>query len=496
MSARRTFRMWIGRHERDMQTMQIGRRSFLGNGMALFGSAAAGALKAQATAKRHTERPRVRIGVIADPHIGTEWMMGINSPATEKAFRDFRAQDVDAVAVLGDFTNSGTIAQLEAFARIWYEVFPNDMGLNGKKVEKLFVTGNHDPACWRPPEKQNPETHIAPRMAEHWRRCFHEDYAPAWRKEINGFQFTGINWGIHPKKDIKDAYRREDLEPVFKEAFARAKPGEPVFHIQHAPPPKTCYCSGASYGTAEQLFGGDERLFMLTGHLHKPLTHPKNIWQGSYTLVSAGVITWASFPPFGWPKDLPGGAAYAKSQCTVSVYQDEIVVERKSTWSGERLGDDWRIPLPLKRETFPYTNERMTARAKAPFFPAEASVAANVGMGENVFWKVPPNRKAVQGKGGIVLTFPAADIDSGEDMVMCYEATATRADDGQEVATQKFFTEFFMGRRYMRNTYEVLFDAERLPEGVPCRFTVRAVDFFDRKSEPIVSEPIAFKRYI
>ena len=61
---------------------------------------------------------------------------------------------------------------------------------------------------------------------------------------------------------------------------------------------------------------------------------------------------------------------------------------------------------------------------------------------------------------------------------------------------RKFYTEFFMGRRYMRNTYEVLFDAERLPEGEPCRFAVRAVDFFDRKSSPIVSEPIAFRRYI
>ena len=476
--------------------MQLGRRSFLGNGLALFGSVAAQSQTGFGQSKPARGKPRVKIGVIADPHIGTEWMMGINSPATEKAFRDFRAQDVDAVAVLGDITNSGKIEQLEEFARIWYEVFPDDKGLNGKKVEKLFVTGNHDPACWSPPEKQDPKTHLAPNMAEHWRRCFHEEYAPAWRKEINGFQFTGINWGIYPKENITDAYRIEHLEPVFKEAFARAKPGQPVFHVQHAPPPKTCYCSGASYGTAEQLFGDDERLFMLTGHLHKPITHPKNIWQGKYTLVSAGVITWASFPPFGWPKELPGGSAYAKSQCTVSVYDDEIVVERKSTWTGDKLGDDWCIPLPLKRETFPYTEKQMEARAKAPSFPAGASVAANVGMGENVFWKVPPNKKAVQGNGGIVLTFPAANIDSGEDMVMCYEAIATRTDDGKEAAKQRFYTEFFMGKRYMRNNYEFLFDAEKLPDGVPCRFEIRAIDFFKKKSQPIFSEPIAFKRYL
>ena len=124
--------------------MNLSRRGFLGGGAALFGSvAAAGAAKSAG----HDAPPRLKIGVIADPHIGTQWMMGINSPATEKAFRDFREQRVDAVAVLGDFTNSGTIAQWEEFAQIWYDVFPDDLGADGKRVEKLFVTGNHDVAC-------------------------------------------------------------------------------------------------------------------------------------------------------------------------------------------------------------------------------------------------------------------------------------------------------------------------------------------------------------
>ena len=112
--------------------MNLSRRAFLGNGAALFGSvAASGTVKAA----RRSGPPRLKIGVIADPHVGTQWMMGINSPATEKAFRDFREQRVDAVAVLGDFTNSGTIAQWEEFAQIWYDVFPDDRGADGKRVE-------------------------------------------------------------------------------------------------------------------------------------------------------------------------------------------------------------------------------------------------------------------------------------------------------------------------------------------------------------------------
>ena len=117
--------------------MQIGRRSFLGNGLALFGSVAAKTQTGFGQSKPNRGQPRLKIGVIADPHIGTEWMMGINSPATEKAFRDFRAQDVDAVAVLGDITNSGKISQLEEFARIWYEVFPEE---KTEIVEEFYAT--------------------------------------------------------------------------------------------------------------------------------------------------------------------------------------------------------------------------------------------------------------------------------------------------------------------------------------------------------------------
>ena len=472
--------------------MNVSRRGFLGGGAALFGSvAAAGAAKSA----RHDGPPRLKIGVIADPHVGTKWMMGINAPATEKAFRDFREQRVDAVAVLGDFSNGGTIAEWEEFAQIWYDVFPDDCGADGTKVEKLFITGNHDVACWKPPEAQDPATHVAPNIAEHWKRLFHEEYAPAWRKEIKGFQFTGLNWGLYPKTEINDAYRREILEPYLKEAQTRAKPGDPIFHLQHAPISNTCYCSGKKgFGTAEQLFGDDAREFVISGHVHKPLTHPRNIWQGEYTALSAGVITWTSFPPFGWPKELPGGAAYAKSQCTISVYDDEIEIERKSVWTGDLLGETWRIPLPLDKATFPYTREKIEARGAAPVFPSGAKVVANVGMGENVFWKVPPNKKAVQGAGGIVLTFPAAEPRGTDDLVMCYEAVARRADDGTELAKRKFYTEFFMGRRYMRSLCEYLFEADALASETKCVFDVCAIDFFGNRSDAITSGPVSCRR--
>ena len=50
----------------------------------------------------------------------------------------------------------------------------------------------------------------------------------------------------------------------------------------------------------------------------------------------------------------------------------------------------------------------------------------------------------------------------------------------------------------MRNTYEYLIDVEKdkLPEGVPCVYTVRPVDFFETRGAALVSAPIAFRRYL
>lgn len=477
--------------------MDIARRSFIGNAVALFGGAAVAGLPVGATEKRRRGRPRVRFGILTDTHIGTEWMMGINSAATEKALRDFRDRDVDGVAVLGDITNNGYIEQLEEFARIWNEVFPGDRGRDGRKVEKLFVSGNHELATWRKFEKQDPERNLAPRIAEIWERCFREPYLPAWRKEINGIQFTGQNWRFGPGVTPGGAYRREDLEPVLNEALRLASPGDPVFHLRHAPPGNTCWGSGkGGFGTADRLFGADERVFLFTGHLHTPVSHPQSIWQGGYSLVNAGVVTWTCFPGSGYPKELLSGAVYAKNQCIASVYDDEIVIERTSIWTGESLGGDWRIPLPLNRATFPYAGEKLKAIARTPLFPSSAVLAANIAMGENVLARMPLSMNAARGNGGVLLSFPAADVDSPDDMVMYYEATAVRADDSGQVATRKFFTEFYRGRRYLQGMCEHLFPAEDLPEGVPCRFEVRAVDFFGRRSAPLISRPVAFKCYL
>ena len=85
-------------------------------------------------------KPNLRFGVISDIHI-TGWE---SAEVFRKTLRWYRDQGVDAVMIVGDIADHGIMQQLENMAKSWYEVFPDDRAPDGRRVEKLFVYGNHD----------------------------------------------------------------------------------------------------------------------------------------------------------------------------------------------------------------------------------------------------------------------------------------------------------------------------------------------------------------
>ena len=80
-------------------------------------------------------KPNLKFGVLSDIHI-TDWA---STDVFRKTLGYFRSQDVDAVMIAGDLADHGILPQLECVAKAWYEVFPDDRGLDGRHVEKLFV---------------------------------------------------------------------------------------------------------------------------------------------------------------------------------------------------------------------------------------------------------------------------------------------------------------------------------------------------------------------
>ena len=93
------------------------------------------------SAAEPSAKPDIRIGVVSDVHMRNE--PGFDATFL-KALRWFDCEKTDIVIVPGDLTDQAMNSQLEHFMRCWRDVFPDDRRSDGGKVERLFITGNHD----------------------------------------------------------------------------------------------------------------------------------------------------------------------------------------------------------------------------------------------------------------------------------------------------------------------------------------------------------------
>ena len=128
-------------------SVNISRRWFIG-GAASFG--AFGGCRFFSGSGFASGTPNVKFGVVSDIHISCHSKPGDLETAANneltfvRTLEWFRDQGVDAVVVAGDMADRGTIDELMMVAEAWNRVFPGDRAPDGRKVERLFVYGNHD----------------------------------------------------------------------------------------------------------------------------------------------------------------------------------------------------------------------------------------------------------------------------------------------------------------------------------------------------------------
>ena len=119
--------------------MEFSRRFFIGSCLAAGASAGCSSFKGALSS-----RPIAKIGVLSDVHL--------NVPGDEnyflKALEYFRDNGADGVLIAGDIADKGRISQLRRAGEAWFKVFPDGKAPDGRKVEQLFVYGNHDRWGW------------------------------------------------------------------------------------------------------------------------------------------------------------------------------------------------------------------------------------------------------------------------------------------------------------------------------------------------------------
>ena len=384
---------------------QLTRRSFIGGAAslgALFGGGGIGCL-----AGGTGGTPRLRFGVVSDIHFvyDTNGIIPSWGPATfEKTLRWFDAQGVDAVLVCGDLADRSLAEEWQAVADAWFRVFPDDRGADGRKVERVFITGNHDWEGYKygtnvkrifPDEAERAKHVVRTDLAGWWRKIFREEYRTVFRKDVKGYAFIGHHWeGIGFK----------GLPEFLAAGGGKGLDGsKPFFYLQHAPLRGTCNGDDATpdadYGVATKCLSAYPNAVAFSGHSHYPLTDERSIWQGAFTSVGAASLRYSSIysslcaensgsrvkdaAKVNAEKMMRDICPDLKTQqgLLVSVYDDRIVYLRRDFLSDLSLGPDWVQPLPAAR-TKAFDFAEHARQFRAPQFTAGAQLAFKATKGK------------------------------------------------------------------------------------------------------------------
>ena len=356
-------------------------------------------------------KPRVKFGVVSDVHvrIGEDALTPMKSHDTttlEHTFTWFRDQGVDAVMIAGDMADLGLVKELEAVAKTWWKVFPNDKAPDGRTVTRLFVTGNHD---WegftyssayikkifsKLSADELKKEYLRTNYKANWERIWKEEFKPVWMKEVKGYKFVGAHW-------VADRCRGAEergivgVEEFFAQHAKEFDPCQPFFYFQH-PHPKNTVCGpkqwGQDDGRSARALTPFSNAIAFSGHSHTPLTDEQDIWQGAFTSIGTASLRYSG------PYD-------ARQGMLVSVCNDHVRIERREFIRDNSLGDDWVIPLPAA-EAKPFAFQTRAKVLGAPAFAEGAQVSLVCDRAALVPEKPKPNQK--QTKGLFKLKFPTA----------------------------------------------------------------------------------------
>lgn len=468
------------------QNNVMSRRAFLGGALAF------GALAPRVFAVPHgtfsNGEPNLRFALMSDVHISMKLVDGHWHNDAKKfihALEWFRDQKVDAVVNAGDLANYGMVEELEAMAAAWEKVFPGGKAPDGRSVEKVFVTGNHD---WEgsiysdnfakrlyPDAKERRAKVFKNNRSASWERIFKEPYSPVYSKKVRGYTFIGQHWDASSWKGcgffggIK----------AFVEKNAESLAGDkPFFYVQHPVLKATCNgpnAWGQDNAAACEAFSRFPNAVAFSGHSHYTLTDETSIWQGEFTVVNAGSL-WYTGKPNLFQPDSPRPKMHGTSQAAlVEVYDDRIVIVRRQFMPDETLGEDWVVPLPVKDQK-PYAIENRLGRMPAPEF-GDAKILVD-------------NRRA----GTLSFKFPQA---LANPKARPFKYVVNLEVEGAEgVKRQIVDPRFNKAPSAMKidALVEISFKGKHLPAGERYRVTIVPVDSIGNEGRAISSEWVTCRR--
>ena len=491
----------------------MNRRSFIGRSLSLAGLAVCrpGIVFAAEHGKYLSGKPNLVFGVASDIHV--RLLYGRKDKYfTEfwrKALELFRDQGADAVIAAGDLCNLGVTDEMQAFADTWFDVFPDDRAPDGRKVERVFVYGNHDVslpmarrACKNDKNEMKKRASALDR-AGCWKRIFKEEFSDVYRKTVKGYDFIGAHWngGL---KGFDDSFCK-GLEAFYDKIGPSLDKSKPFFHVQHPHPKGTCHGEsvwGQDDGVSTKVLSRHPNAVSFSGHSHNSLLDERAIWQGAFTSVGTATAShiglsclkpgvesgFENYRTYGKTAEAKEEAERAKvmpmmdrsqgrQAQVVRVYDDRIVFSRYDLYDQKPLAEDLVMPLDTAK-TKPFAFAPRCEAAKQPQFPEGAKVTVSFCEAN----RRGDAKKAKKTKAALI-SVPAANAEPSARGVY-YKVVAECGAEKLTVSVIHDSFRFRAGDRRSELPLKCRIALDRLPKG-DVTFKVTAFSWWDKPSRTL-----------
>ncbi|MBQ5969157.1 MAG: metallophosphoesterase [Clostridia bacterium] len=310
--------------------------------------------------------PAIRFCICSDLHIkapGDEQTRRLRQVMeTTYALADAHPthKTVDAFLFAGDLTNNGTPQQYHAF---WDTV--QDV-LRPETTVLCCVAHNHD--NWEF-GKGGEKTGL-----RHFRMI--TGLTTDTHLCLGGLHFISVS-ACSKKRRYYSLKQKRWLKRALRQAHADT-PNAPVFVMQHEHVRDTVFGSSAFDGWGmtcfRRILSRYPNVVDVSGHSHYPLNDPRSVWQGDFTTIGTGALSYAEFTVRHERKVHPPQCETIAQGWIAEIDRSNTVVLRGYDFLSGTCLCTYVLHFPVNKADAPLTPQRQKARSAPPRFPAGAAM--------------------------------------------------------------------------------------------------------------------------
>lgn len=306
--------------------------------------------------------PVVRFIACSDVHVTTEENQ-VERQRFEKmmktayAYSKSQSYDrLDAVAVVGDFTNRGERAQYEVFKDL------TDKTINSDETSLLICTGNHEYYDYRDNDRSEGN------------RVFEEFFGSACaHKVIGGYHFITLSYDSSVETYLSRlAWLKAELDKAVADTGDK-----PIFVFQHtAPKPSTLYGT-KTWGdpTFSAVLAAYPQVVDFSGHSHYPINDPRSIAQDCFTALQCGTLSYFECEIDYDRQTLEDKEQAAQFYVVEADANGNVAIKPYDLITESFFENNEYYLTDLANKNFPYSYINRASLDFAPVFAADSSVS-------------------------------------------------------------------------------------------------------------------------